>query len=344
MKKILAIALLAMFIISCDKNGNSNSYEVEFHPNGGLGTMESILVDKGGTLVLPMNTFTSEGFEFTGWATTNTGAVEYADGAEFTPTSNVVLYAIWQKETENEIGEGYMRMVLVEGGTFSLGSRDADKEQDEGPMSEVTVNSFYMGIYEVTQEIWQDAMGSNPSLNVAENHPVERTMWLDAVEFCNTLSENEGLVPCYIIDGTDVSFITDANGYRLPTEAEWEYAAEGGQLGKGTIFPGGSNLGDLAWYQDNSDTKTHEVGLKTPNELGMYDMAGNVFEWCWDWYGAYTEEAKTNPLGPESGDEKSMRGGAFITVEKACRSSRRFNAPVDLGLEFFGLRLVRNAE
>lgn len=240
-------------------------------------------------------------------------------------------------------------MVYVEGGTFQMGSNSG--ESDEKPVHSVTVSSFYIGKYEVTQKQWTEVMGSNPSHFQGDNLPVEDISWYQAVEFCNKLSQKEGLTPAYTINGRNVTCNWNANGYRLPTEAEWEYAARGGNKAKKRFFggyknnySGSNNIDEVAWYSSNSGSKTQAVGTKKANELGIYDMSGNVWEWCWDWYGSYSSGAKTNPRGSSSGSRRVLRGGSWLYYAKYCRSAyRRNSSPDDSNLNR-GFRLLRSSE
>jgi len=215
--------------------------------------------------------------------------------------------------------------------------RDSDEVQHQ-----VTVSSFYMGKYEVTQKEYQEVMGANPSNFKGDNLPVEMVSWYDAVEYCNKRSQKEGLTPAYTINGSNVTWNKSANGYRLPTEAEWEYAARGGNGTPGNYtYSGGNTVGDVAWYEDNSGNSTHAVGTKKPNGLGLYDMTGNVWEWCWDWYGAYSGTAQTDPVGAVSGTYRVLRGGCWIISAANTRSANRDGSnPSNWGYNF-GFRLVR---
>jgi formylglycine-generating enzyme required for sulfatase activity len=268
---------------------------------------------------------------------------------------------------EKQMAENYKRilpelkenMVLVEGGTFTMGGtseQGSGAGSDEKPAHEVTVSSFYMAKYEITQEQWESVIGSNPSDFKGAKRPVENVSWYDVVEFCNKLSEKEGLTPCYTINKQNkdpnnedkydekkwtVTCNFKANGYRLPTEAEWEYAARGGNKSKGYKYSGSDNIDEVGWYEGNSNSQTHEVGTKLPNELGLYDMSGNVMEWCWDWYGDYNSGSQTNPTGPSVGSYRGLRGGSWFDNSEYCRVANRFNLNPFLWDFDSGFRLLR---
>ena len=216
-------------------------------------------------------------------------------------------------------------MVRVEAGTFTMGATAEmeDPYGDEKPTHQVTLtNDYYMGKYEVTQALWQAVMNSNPSYFKGDNLPVEQVSWDDCQEFLSKLNSITGKT------------------FRLPTEAEWEYAARGGNKSRGYQYSGSNNISDVAWYKDNSDNKTHAVGSKQANELGIYDMSCNVREWCQDWYGSYSSSSQVNPIGANSGYHRVCRGGGWYFTARNCRSSYRNSISPDGRGYDFGLRLV----
>lgn len=234
-------------------------------------------------------------------------------------------------------------MVWVSGGTFTMGSTGSDAESDEKPLHSVSVSGYYIGKYEVTQTQWTSIMGSNPSDYKGDNRPVEEVSWTDCCRFCNALSDHYGLQRCYSISGSGddatVTMVHSSGGFRLPTEAEWEFAARGGNSSRGYKYSGSDNIDNVAWYTDNSNA-THNVGGKNGNELGIYDMSGNVWEWCWDWYGAYTSQTQTNPTGAYSGSGRVIRGGGWGSNARRCRcADRNFISPSYRDCDL-GLRLV----
>lgn len=214
------------------------------------------------------------------------------------------------------------KMVCVQGGTFIMGATDEQgyADEDEYPTHNVTLSSFSIGETEVTQELWQAVMGYNPStFKGGLRRPVEEISWNDCQSFINQLNSMTG------------------RNFRLPTEAEWEYAARGGQKSNGYMFAGSNYCDDVAWNVNNSNKTTHDVGSKSANELGLYDMSGNVWEWCQDRYGAYSSSSQTNPVGSSSGDSRVYRGGSGGSQVTRCRvTSRRSKSPEshfgDLGL------------
>jgi formylglycine-generating enzyme required for sulfatase activity len=213
---------------------------------------------------------------------------------------------------------------------------------DQQPIHQVTLSPFFMGKYEVTQKEWIAVMGSNPSrFKGDEQLPVESVSWNDAVSFCNKLSAMRGLSPCYTISGRDVVCDFSKNGYRLPTEAEWEFAARGGSGGGTGPFSGGSDANSVAWYRGNSKGKTHPVGQLHPNALGVFDMSGNVWEWCWDRYGAYPADSQTDPQGALRGFSRVARGGSWFDGDKDLRTTNRSNGGSGPN---YGFRLAMTAQ
>ncbi len=266
------------------------------------------------------------------------------------PGNSKTIY--WEPQLEGRNLEGWIisldlkykenPMVFVQGGTFQMGSNSGDS--DEKPVHSVTVSDFYIGKYEVTQTEWKEVMGNNPSFRKGDNFPVEKVSWYDAVEFCNKKSRAKGLTPCYTGSGKNITCNFNANGYRLPTEAEWEYAARGGNKSKGYTYSGSNTIGNVAWYNNNSGITTHPVGKKHPNELGIYDMSGNVFEWCWDWKGSYGSSSQTNPTGASDGSRRVRRGGSLYSVAMYCRVAIRHHSIPDLTLNYIGFRLLRGSK
>ncbi|MDR2143430.1 MAG: formylglycine-generating enzyme family protein [Treponema sp.] len=240
----------------------------------------------------------------------------------------------------------YPRMVAVAGGTFVMGSSEGAFRQNER-VHEVSLRSFFISETEVTQELYQAVMNQNPSTFKGNEYPVESVSWFDAVKFCNALSEQYGLAPVYAINGDTVIWDRESRGFRLPTEAEWEYAARGGQSGiLGELdkagYAGGFTAGDVAGYSANSGRRTQPVRKKLPNELGIYDMSGNVWEWCWDWYGDYPSDPVYNPEGPSAGRNRVFRGGAFVNPVNQLRVSFRVGNPPSTKGNSVGFRIAQN--
>ena len=236
---------------------------------------------------------------------------------------------------------GTATMASVNGGTFLMGSpaSDNDRANNEMPQHKVAVNSFLMAKHPVTQAEYQEVTGKSPSYHKGANLPVEQVSWFDAVEYCNQLSVKEGLKPAYTINGTNVSWDRAANGYRLPTEAEWEYACRAGTQ---TPFYSGTAIGDAGWHAGNSKSQTQPVGQKQPNDFGIYDMHGNVLEWCWDWFGDYSSSDQTNPDGPALGSQRVYRGGCWRFDAHQNRSAFRFGNKPDIRIFILGFRVARS--
>jgi len=224
-------------------------------------------------------------------------------------------------ELNFSVGNENMAFVRVEGGTFQMGSEDG--ESDEKPVHSVTLSDFYMMKTEVTQAQWREVMGANPSsFKGCDNCPVEQVSWEDAQEFCEKLSQKMGKT------------------VTLPTEAQWEYAARGGNKSKGYKYSGSNNLYEVAWYYSNSSKKTHPVATKKPNELGLYDMSGNVWEWCGDWYASdyYQNSPNRNPIGSSSAVYRVLRGGSWEAKATNCRVANRNGEQLARSYSFMGFR------
>ena len=250
------------------------------------------------------------------------GVVDLSDA---TTLIDHVLNGVNNGSTHTFIANNVMfEMVRVEGGTFTMGAtaeQASDAFSDELPTHKVTLSPFLIGKYEVSQTLWFAVMGENPSVNTGINLPVDNVTWNECQTFITKLNELTG------------------KNFRLLTEAEWEYAARGGNKSKGYKYSGSNNLGDVAWYIDNSNNTSHAMGTKAPNELGIYDMTGNVMEWVSDWKGSYSSGAQTNPTGPDSGTYRVNRGGSYGNVERLSRITNRNSIDPNMSSKTMGLRL-----
>ena len=230
-----------------------------------------------------------------------------------------------ERERQRVFRELEANMVYVEGGTFTMGptsEQGSDANDWEKPAHQVTLSSFHLCKYEVTQELWQAVMGSNPSKYKGGKRPVEQVSWEQCQRFITRLNQ-----------------LTSKN-YRLPTEAEWEYAARGGNRSQRYKYAGGNSIGDVAWHKSNSSDQTHDVGTKRANELGLYDMSGNVYEWCNDRYDNYSSISQTNPRGAYSGSLRVARGGCWYYDANGCRVSYRDSRAPTYTDPCLGLRLA----
>ncbi|NCE72432.1 formylglycine-generating enzyme family protein [Odoribacter sp. Z80] len=262
----------------------------------------------------------------------------------------VALFAGCHKDDDDDklvIGEDYVEkgvsgfsfdMVYVAGGTFRMGATEEQGEDawgDEKPVHSVTLSDYYIGKFEVTQGLWKAVMGTGVEeqmekaggsdlYGVGDDYPMYYVSWDEAQEFVSKLSELTG------------------KKYVLPTEAQWEYAARGGVKSRGYKYSGSNTIDDVAWYWENSEEKysTSSVGTKLPNELGIYDMSGNVWEWCSDWYGDYSDVSQTDPTGPSSGSSRVCRGGSWLHDARDCRVSSRNRDHPDHRNDFLGFRVA----
>ena len=341
------------------------SYTITYELNGGTNASENPAGYNVESETITLRDPVKPGYTFEGWYMaedfTGEAVTEIAQGT----TGNITLYAKWEQIP--------FTTVKVDGGSCTLNGK------------EVTLSSFWISPYEVTQAEFeslmtgnQNGIETNPSYfpdnpaagEVQERRPVERVSWYDAIVYCNLLSIKEGLTPCYTIKGStnpadwgtsptstsagdyaDWKSVTcnfDADGYRLPTEAEWEYAARGGNPEDSSwdnTYSGSNTLDDVAWYYNNSDSKTHEVGKKQSNSLVLYDMSGNVWEWCWDWYGSSSgyPSGTEDPAGPDTGGSRVRRGGGWGDYASNWSVSSRDNIGPYYRFNGSGFRLVRSA-
>lgn len=257
---------------------------------------------------------------------------------------------------QNSDSKSSKEFVFVEGGSFMMGSEEG--ESSEQPVHKVKLNNFYIGKYEITQGEWESFMGEDtPYKKRGPNFPAHHIDFYSALEFCNKKSVAEGLIPCYSIDGkTDIAeantwtsgtpeLNSEANGYRLPTEAEWEYAARGGKFSKGFLYSGSNDIDAVAWYDENTDQTLQPIGTKNPNELGIYDMSGNVDELCWDQFDDefYEESPEVNPINRDD-YQQVIRGGSYFYGKGNCPVYRRMEDQSTNFIQIIGLRLVKSAK
>ncbi|MDE5770412.1 MAG: SUMF1/EgtB/PvdO family nonheme iron enzyme [Ruminococcus sp.] len=286
------------------------------------------------------------------------------EGKRFSASASKESVETWLNEKQAEISDirkssENMQYTLIKGGTFQMGSPESEPERSSDEIQHsVTVGDFYMSKTEISQKDYQEIMGENPSDTKGDDLPVTNITWYDAVQYCNKLSQNEGLTPCYTISGNTVTWDKSANGYRLPTEAEWEYSARANTT---TPFSFGdyvhnSDANCYNAYGYNNDAsgnwvngsnaylrKTVPVTQYSANDYGLYNMHGNVAEWVWDWYSEYDSKTSADPTGSESGNTKVVRGGGWNDHPKHIRSAYRGAQPADVGLYSIGIRPVRNA-
>jgi len=276
-------------------------------------------------------------------ATAEPDAAPAAAEAQPDPEPPLPRPELRRKPTPVETESG-VEMILLPAGWVTIG--DAQGSADEKPPHKVWLNGFYIDKYEVTQEEFERLTGENPSRWKGGNNPVERVRWSDAVKYCNARSLEEGLEPCYDLETWECNF--EADGYRLPTEAEWEYACRAGTTTRYSFGDKPEKLRLYAWYKENAAGRARPVGRKLPNPWGLYDMHGNVAEWCNDFYQVdyYKESPEKNPWGPKSSDTRIIRGGSWDSNADKCRSSFRYNedpgyADVCFGYEVYGFRAVK---
>ena len=330
MKRLLQTLVLALIALMVPATANAEVGDVD---GNGFVTMDDL------TRLINYLVFNdATGMNMTNADTNLSGDVGMDD---LTTLINYLVFGVWPwtPVTETFTVNGVtFKMIAVEGGTFTMGAtaeQGSDAYTNEKPTHQVTLSSYSIGETEVTQALWEAVMGTNPSQFTGNlQRPVEKVSWNACQAFIAKLNQMTG------------------KNFRLPTEAEWEYAARGGQLSQGYKYPGSNDVAEVAWFRDNSyavgssspDYGTHPVGTLAPNELGLYDMSGNVSEWCQDFYGTYSSAAQTNPTGPTSGSHRVYRGGSWGVNARYCRVSYRLNyTPTGISSNY-GLRLVLDDE
>jgi formylglycine-generating enzyme required for sulfatase activity len=321
---IMATVAVAAFA-ACDKGGGEAEVWRVAATDDGHGTAAATAGGKevtraGATTTITLTATPAEGYLFGMWSVTG-GGVEFpnpaANPVTFTmPAGDVEVKAVFRLTCEPE-------MVFVEGGTFTMGSEESLADADEGPVHSVTLTKgFWIAKHEVTQAQWNAVMDYDRSRFKGDNLPVENVRYIDAEEYIKRLNAMTG------------------KKYALPTEAQWEFAARGGNKSKGYRYSGGGTLSVVGWYQGNSNASTNAVGTASPNELGLYDMSGNVWEWTADWFALYTADAQTDPTGPATGEDRVYRGGSWSNPDRYCwPSNRGIISPNDM-MGNLGMRLA----
>ena len=311
-----------------DSSGNETSFVIERSVDGGAFASLPSPVAAGSTSFTDTTLVEGSSYSYRVRASNDFGDSAYA--------SSVIV-------TAPKISATIGSMMSVQGGSFN------------NSVSMVTVSSFYMSRCEITQAQYAAVTLSSPSYFTGDtNRPVEQVTWYDAVEFCNKLSAMEGLTPVYAIGartpasgypitGATVTVNWSANGFRLPTEAEWEFAARGGNMTHNYTYAGSDTIDDVAWYASNSGSTTHAVGGKSADELGLRDMSGNALEWCWDWQASYPSAAQSDPTGPGAGSSHILRGGSWALDSAGCRTDFRGAETPDFYSWSIGFRVVRSA-
>lgn len=357
-KKIIYITILLSFllIISCDNQNLVNPYDI----NSSAAVPTNLDVEQTSPssckLTWKDNSRGEEGYRISkkinseewikSYAVLAANAEEFVDDELDTWQNYSYRVSAFYEEIFSDFAEINLvgipeNFVYVPTGTFTMGMTTGSGNSNELPIHQVTLSSFAIDKYEVTQAEYQAVMGTNPSYFTGSNYPVEQVTWFNAAQYCNARSTQEGLTPCYNTSSWSCNF--SANGYRLPTEAEWEYAARGATNNPNYLYAGSDNIDNVAWYSSNSNSTTHPVGTKAPNSLGIYDMSGNVCEWCNDWYGSYSSGAQTDPVGSTSGSARVVRGGSWYGSATFCRVANRSYSFPSNGCSFLGFRVARSS-
>ena len=323
MKKIIILLLMPMAMLTASAQNNDYNMVIELKN----GTTITLGADEVGNL-----TFNSETLSISGNTIEDILAILAKNNAkidELTGLVNQLQMAVLTEQTFT-VNDVSFKMKKVSGGTFQMGEA-SEAYIYETPIHSVTLSDYWIGETEVTQALWYAVMWQSPtwggdqwssSYGLGDNYPAYYVSWDNCQEFITRLNQLTGLQ------------------FRLPTEAEWEFAARGGNSSQGYKYAGSNTIGDVAWYSSNSGSKTQPVATKSPNELGLYDMSGNVYEWCQDWFGDYSSSAQTDPVGPSSGFGRVLRGGSWNNSAWYCRVSyRNYNTPSNHYYDY-GLRIA----
>jgi formylglycine-generating enzyme required for sulfatase activity len=370
MKSIKYLALLILIIpilFSCESTTSVNTVATPvITPESGTYTSaQSVTITcatDGATIY-----YTMDGTDPTSASTMYAGAIDVVANATIKAMATKV--DLNDSAIATKIYAIYNNMVMLDAGSFVMGRTVGAGDADELPVHSVTLSAFYIGKYEVTQAEWFATMGNNPSNFLGDNNrPVEQVSFYQVLVYCNTRSMDEGLTPAYTLNNSTnpanwgsipvansaiwntITCSLTANGYRLPTESEWEYAARGGTNTPDFLYAGSDTVANVSWYNVNAVSTTHPVGQKTANGIGAFDMSGNVQEWVWDWYGTYTSASATNPTGPASNvnDRHVIRGGSWDRTASDSRVVFRNWGTPDKGMDRvsnsgLGFRVVRAA-
>ena len=366
--KILSILLLTAFLLLALCACSTKTTEPELVAEPSFDLPGGSYYETGSPMLVSITSETPLAiiyFPLDGTDPSSTSSV-YSSPISISATTTIKAKAVLEGRADSKVVSATytiipppFQMVYVPAGTFAMGNTRGGGDSDQLPIHSVSLSPFFMSKYEVTRAEYIAIMNSNPPSG-GEEHPVRGVQWYSALKYCNLLSMNEGLTPVYAISGssdpatwgeppapsTAIDPIWDAaicdwsaNGYRLPTEAEWEYAARGATNDPDYLYSGSDLLDDVGWC---NTAGSMQVGTKAPNALGIYDMSGNVWEWCWDWYDGYSSDSSSNPSGPVSGSHRVRRGGYWQGRASECRVAHRgYYRPSYRGV-YVGFRICRS--